>query len=158
MRRTWFALAVLTTLFGGALVTAPTAAAYTREWDSVTSDNWINGKAWCIWRVPDTPAVGCWFPDSDDLQIADLASDGKRVGMQWKTDYGRFGVCVQANGADSYLGGGALQAGKYSCNQINIAEDHTISFRVGTCNGSQVDCGVIANWGQWSAWSESKPT
>ncbi len=159
MRRTASVIAVLATLFGGSLVTAPTAAAaYTREWDSATSDNWVNGKAWCMWRVPDTPAVGCWFPQEDDLQIADTASDSKRVGLQWKTDYGRFGVCVQSHGADSYLDGGAFQVGNYSCHDLNLAEGHTITFRVGTCDGSKADCGVLANWSQWSAWSEPKPT
>lgn len=158
MGRLRIVLSIVATLVVASFIGAPAASAYTREWNSVTSDNWVNGKAWCMWKVPDTPAIGCWFPEEDDLQIADLASDSKRVGMQWKTSYGRFGVCVNAKGADSYFGDGSLQVGNYSCNDINIAEGHTITFRVGTCNGSQVDCTVISNWGEWSQWSEPKRT
>jgi hypothetical protein len=37
------------------------------------------------------------------------ASDGMRVGMQWRTDYGRAGICVNTHGVDAnYPFGGQL--------------------------------------------------
>jgi len=142
------------------LAMAP-AHAYSREYQMAKYKDWSNGPYWCATndgtpRVGDPSAYGCIEMNGDYLQIADGKKDGKRAGMQWKTGYGRHGLCVNKFGKDFYQKGYyKFPSGKRVCNK-NFREGSWITFRVGTCNGSKFDCSKTKNWRNWGDWVKRK--
>jgi hypothetical protein len=146
------AVAALLLAVSGLVAGAAPANAYSFERDNVTKNRWTNGSYWCL-ENPWDNAVGCLEVRGDYLQPGDLDGDGRRVGIHWETDYGRRGLCQNATGVDASLDGPVFHAyGQHQCNK-NWKENHKIRFRVGTCNGSKVNCTYLKNWGQWSGWS-----
>jgi hypothetical protein len=103
----------------------------------------VNGEK-CLQNSPMT-AVGCYRESGDRLLLGDAVKDGKSVGIWWKTDYGRSGLCIHSRGKDTdpdspiYEGGAA-------CNK-NYLEDHYITFKVGECAAG---CNKLKNWSNWS--------
>lgn len=150
VRRIRFGAIASAALLALVIGTTP-AQAYSFERDRVRPDTWWNGAALCAWKSYPSPGLGCFEEDGDYIQVGDTASDGRRVGVQWRTGYGRSGICVSKHGQDTIIKSGTL-VGNYSCNK-NMKEGHKIRIRVGACNGSKVNCGRLKNWGTWSAWS-----
>lgn len=66
---------------------------------------------------------GCYIATGDYIEVQDNREDGYETGVQWTTDYGRFGLCINLLGGRSYG----------FCNK-DFAEGHTITFRLGHCD------------------------
>ncbi|MEH0111335.1 hypothetical protein V6N00_16615 [Tersicoccus sp. MR15.9] len=151
MMRRAGAVAATVVAVAGTMLAAPAAAnAADFEFDYAVAQSWQNGKAWCVNNPGIPTAVGCWESRGDVLQVGDLAADHRSVGMQWKTDYGRAGICVNTHGKDATITY-AINQGKHLCNK-NMAEGHDIWVRVGRCDFSAVNCRNLANWTSWSGW------
>lgn len=78
-------------------------------------------------------AMACFRPYGDVLEVWDDAADGWRVSAEWKTDYGRSGVCAIKTGKDHR-----------KCN-YDMAEGHQITFRVvkHQVNGNRIE---LSGW------------
>jgi hypothetical protein len=122
------------------------------EWDYVSSHTWYQPISNCAMKSFPHPAIACFEHDGDWLDVGDLALDKMRAGMQWRTDYGRAGICVNTHGVDANYPFGGSSQGEHACNK-NFDEGSLIQFRAGRCDGSEVNCGVLGNWQDWSAWS-----
>src|SRR4051794_21123301 len=86
---------------------APAKASAAFEWDYVTSHSWHQPISNCAMKSYPHPAIGCFENYGDWLDVGDLEADGQRAGMQWRTDYGRSGMCVNTHGVDAnYPSGG----------------------------------------------------
>lgn len=68
-------------------------------------------------------ARGCFIPDGDIIIVEDKAADGYHVSVEWKTSYGRKGVC-------KFSGNSSQQRCNY-----NLRENQEIQFRVVMSNG-----------------------
>jgi hypothetical protein len=160
MRRSRFSLSlglIVAVLLAVAMCGAASPAS-ALEWNYVSAEHWVNVNGKCQYKVNPLVGKGCFEADGDRLQINDMARDSHRTGVQWKTTGGRAGVCVNTHGIEA----NALQAsypyvtGGYSCHK-DFPRGNSIRIRSGACNGSNTDCGVLANWVQWSAWSDWLP-
>lgn len=86
--------------------------------------------------------------DDQKLWVIDYNPDGHRVGMHWRlTDGSRRGICVNKTGDDGGFG--------WACAYSSLPEGRTIEYRTGRCNGSEVDCGDVANWKNWGVWKSA---
>ena len=144
------ALLALFAALTAAVVAPSPASAYSFEYDYAVSTHWSNGKYWCVHNGGVPSAIGCFEQRGDYLEPGDAAADGQSVGIQWKTDYGRSGVCVSTGGKDSSYDYAFVQ-GDRQCNK-NFEENRTITYRTGRCNFSTTNCGSLANWNSWSGW------
>lgn len=142
---------------------APSASAAGFEWNSVSKDAWAIGRDLCavgkgLLSNGGAPyGIVCFQPDGDKLNVMDNATDGQRVGMQWKSG-SRSGMCVNAQGKGA---GGTVDAfdavmiGTHGCNK-DLPESATITFRVVRCDASRSDCGVLSSWHDPSSWKSWK--
>ncbi|MEH0111336.1 hypothetical protein V6N00_16620 [Tersicoccus sp. MR15.9] len=133
------------------LTVATPASASGFEWDTATGRHWVMGKYLCTNNGGTPTAVACFEGSGDYLDIGDVAADHQSVGVQWKTDYGRSGICVNSSGIDTMLESASLWLGNHSCNK-DFREHHRIWIRAGRCNFSAVNCRNLANWTSWSGW------
>lgn len=123
------------------VVAAPGAQAYSYEYD-VAYDPFLDpaGSTSCV-----SPGGGvgaaCYMAYGDYLEVSDFLPDGRSVGMQWKTDYGRYGLCRNKMGSRSYG----------FCNK-DFAENKKITFRYGVCDGDVKDCTKTSSYTWQTGW------
>lgn len=90
--------------------------------------------------INDRAGDGCYYGDDDDFRVFDNAPDGRRVGVEWKTDYGRWGMCV------SRLGNSLK--GERKCYR-DFKEGHRIIMRVMLCDADAFTCGKPVRGSGW---------
>lgn len=132
---------------------SPPAEAVTYTWEGINygvKDPWNFSPGDCYWV--DEPATSsgqfCFEADGDRFRVADTGSDGRRAGVEWKTSYGRWGMCVSKEGN--------TLSGERTCD-FNFAEGRRIIFRGGLCDGTVHSCGkpvAGSGWSYWTAWRE----
>jgi hypothetical protein len=125
----------------GLVMVAPHASAYSLEYN-VATDPFFD-PAWrpsCV-TAGDGMGAGCYMAHGDQFEVSDFMPDGRSTGVQWKTDYGRYGLCRNKMGSRSYG----------FCNK-DFAENHTITFRYGYCDGDVKDCTVPGSYTWTTGW------
>ena len=133
------------------LLSAP-AQGYSFEYNVATNPSHGTGCKSLPFRVSgDYSSGGCFQADGDVLWVADNNPDGESVAVQWKTNYGRAGLCRDTHGvhAWSYV----------RCNK-NFKENKSIKFRAGKCNQTKTNPGRLPSdyhaWGKWTPWLSVK--
>ena len=102
-------------------VTSASAATYTFEYN--VAYNPAVDPPWPGKCMNSSSGYACYIATGDYLEVADFRADGMGTGIQWTTDYGRFGLCHNRMGSRS-IG---------YCNK-NFAEGRKIIFRYGRCD------------------------
>lgn len=116
-------LALPAALFALVLAAGP-ASAYSYEYDVAKDATWqqaVNRD--CNFRSLGVGGV-CFDEVGDDFYVDDWAADGRSIGIQWKTDYGRYGLCRMKAGAAANI---------HICDK-NMIENTFIKYRVGVCD------------------------
>src|ERR1700712_2879986 len=90
-------IALVMALAASVWVAGP-ALAYSFEYDTATSRTWDMGRYLCVENGGVPSAVGCFESNGDYIDVGDTAVDSQSAGVQWKTDYGRSGLCVNDSG------------------------------------------------------------
>jgi hypothetical protein len=108
---------------------------------------WVDGDAerWQgqMWFLPDPELGGSSGPEPELIWIQDVAADGKRVGVHWKTTDGNdAGMCVHKEGIDEQWSGHHMGI---TC-LVYIPEGKRFKFRIGVCDADVNPCGAPDTW------------
>lgn len=123
------------------------ASATTYAWEGIDYGKQNNGlnpgfhhQTRCVNLGDDWIGQGCYYGDDDDFRVFDDAPDGRRIGLEWRTDYGRWGMCVSKEGNSLH--------GERKCYK-DFKEHHHVQIRVMACDGDAFSCGKPVRGSGW---------
>lgn len=106
--------------------------------------DFINGAYWCA-MGPAGRSFACFESRGDWLQVGDLKTDKRRVGVRWSTSRGRKGVCVHKSGHWAEKRTFSSVVGYRACNK-RFAIGVTVRIRSGHCYAAKNNCNRLKNW------------
>lgn len=95
----------------------------------------------CILRE-DSWGNACFAFYGDIFWVQDNRADGLSVGVHWRTESGRRGICRNNQGLDIW---------RWACNK-DVPENQWVEFRLGRCDGTKYNCSSLYGWQDWTGW------